>query len=329
MRTLYLLLLAAATLGLAGARSEPPQYLEGGALIVHVVPELGYSVDPPSGGWCASYAPYAIHSCEEQNNRVDVAGQLPVTWFLLAAWPDGDKEWCGCEFGFGEYDPGLFGFQDYGPCYPVNGLELPTAGWPGPNEGTVIVAAPVSWTGSYLPVYHFGGYAYSSPGPGVIPVAEDPATGFAGFSNCANPSRSWPATSQGGLGVNTDGILACPVYLVRACCFGDSCTLATYLECSAAGGGWLEAYDACEPEPSPCQTLPLRACCFSDVCMLAIHEQCDQLGGYWREPFPFCDPNPCGVQPQAVCCVGEFCSAATQAYCVLVGGEWHPEWPFT
>jgi len=326
MKTLALLL-AVGTLGLASADTPPPQYLEGGALIAHVVPELAYTVEPPPEGWCTSYAQFAISSCEEQNNRVDVVGRAPVTWFLLAAWLDGDKEWCGCEFGFGNYDAGLFDFRDAGPCFPADGVELSTPGWPGPNEGTAIVAAPTPWSGNFQPMYRFCGYAYSYPGPGVMQVGVDPATGFAGFSNCATPVEPWPAASLGGLGINTAGAYACPEpYAQRACCFGDSCCLLTYLECSGADGGWLEGYDSCEPAPSPCEILPLRACCMGNECLLTIREQCDELGGHWWICYTFCDPNPCGEQPGAVCCIGEECLLLREADCLLYGGVWYPEW---
>lgn len=133
MKALQLLILLGA-LTPGAAIGEPGSYLEGGAFIVHYVPELGFSSDPPAEGWCAAYDGFRITACEEQTTRIDFIGSLPVSWFVLAAWVEGDKEWCGCEFGFGVYDSQLLAVSEHGPCYPDIGMELPTGGWPGPSE---------------------------------------------------------------------------------------------------------------------------------------------------------------------------------------------------
>lgn len=245
-----------------------------------------------------------------------------MVWFILAAWLAPDKEWCGCEFGFGAYDPGLFQYAECGPCFPEQGLELPTGGWPGPNEGTALVTAGVPWIGNYTPVYMFCGYAYSYHGPGVIPLGVDPPTGLAGFCNCVLPPESWEAGSLGGLGINTDGIWAQPQpNVIRACCLDEVCELRTHLECQGIGGRWLVDEPDCEP--NPCLPPECAPCCIGGICGCTTQEYCLLLGGVWLPEYGDCGPpNPC----PAVCCVGDLCSVVRQDECVDAGGVWHPEW---
>lgn len=315
----------ALTLGLVAVSGaeEPISYLEGGALILHNVPELPYSTQPPPEGWCMAYDIYGIDTWEEQNNRIDVEGYRPVVCFVLAAWLAEEKEWCGCEFGFDAFDPRIFSFADWGPCFPGAGLELPSAGWPGPLEGIALAASYSDpWMGNYLPVYYMAGYVYSYFGPGIVSLGPDPPTDFAGFSNCLASPEAWSAASLGGLGINTDGIDAIPVeHAIRACCRETSCTLMTHLECAAVGGWWLEAYDSCEP--NPCDGPDLAACCIGGVCGCLTEEDCALIGGVWMPEFGDCGPpNPC----IAVCCREEACALAREDECATLGGTWHPEW---
>ncbi len=187
------------------ARWQIHNSLRGGALIAHFPTGMAFSSDPPTGGWCQHYWDnYRIEDCEEQVNRIDTEDE--VIWFVLAAW-DEEKEWCGTEFGFGEYDSTAFVITGFSPCWPADGLEIPTAAWPGPEEGTAIVVTSDPWEGNFVPVYWFSGYAYEE---GLIPLAKDPATGFAGTANCANPPGTWAADSLGGMGLFQDGVYACP-----------------------------------------------------------------------------------------------------------------------
>ncbi len=189
----------------AGSAAADPANLAGGAFIAHHPMGMEFSSEPPAGGWCQEYWDhYRIEECEDQVNRIDTANA--VIWFVLAAWAE-EKEWCGTEFGLGEYDAADFFIEDYGPCWPEDGLEIPTASWPGPGEGTAIVVTGTPWEGNFVPVYWFAGYAYEEE---LIPLAADPATGFAGTSNCANPPQAWAADSLGGMGLFQDGVYACP-----------------------------------------------------------------------------------------------------------------------
>ena len=248
-------LTAGAVLFMALALGGPPaaadeNNLSGGVLLTHHPPQLQYS----SGyDLCEQYEEFVISSCEEQVNRIDLNGDEAVSvWYVVAAW-DEPKTWCGTEFGFGTFNPDAFYFSDYGACLP-NHLELSTNGWPGPNEGTVVVATDVVWSGNFLPVYYFVGRAYYVD---TIPLSVDPAQEFAGFGNCSVPPEIWNA-QLGVLGLFTDGVYLCPPEAIHACCdpaTGD-CLLLTEDECESAEGIWLQETDSCDP--NPCTPTPAR-----------------------------------------------------------------------
>jgi hypothetical protein len=288
---------------LAASVAADPNDLEGGVFIVHQVPALSFSSEPPTGDWCTSYLPYAIGSCDEQVNRVDVADRARVAWFVLAAWYE-PKTWCAAEFGFGDYDPLLFSFVDHGPCFPGEGLEIPTYDWPAPNHGTSIAAVGQSWSGNFVPVYAFFGYAYADPAPGRIPLGIDPGQGFGGTCNCAVPPALYPAFQFGALGVNTDGIDACPQFPVphqdRVCCVADACYLLPYEEeCDALGGVWHPIWISCGP-PNPCAVLPMVCCVGTECILVESFEECEALGGALLAGFHDCAPQPCGSPPSPV-----------------------------
>jgi hypothetical protein len=171
-----------------------PSNLDLGALIVHHVPEMAFSESPPEG-FCAHYLDhYAIMHYTQQVSRIDVADYMRATWFVLAAWEE-PKEWCAAARGFGAHDPAFFTAGSHGGCFADQGTSLHSAGWPGPNEGVVVQTTTKAWTGNYLPVYYFSGYAYGYGGAEVIPLA-DPPGGIAGLPNCALPPMSWVANGS-------------------------------------------------------------------------------------------------------------------------------------
>ncbi|MCK4304531.1 MAG: hypothetical protein KAY24_09860, partial [Candidatus Eisenbacteria sp.] len=170
----------------------------------HCAPGLSYTTPSPPQGWCEHYLDnFAISDCEDQLNRID--GWDDVVWFVLVAWGE-DKVFSGVEVGFKRYPSDTFEFTDHGPCFRYTGLELPTSGWPGPGEGTAIVAGR-SWIGNFVPVYYFTGYAY---GTGVLQLGANPHTGFGGMANSGIQVQVWAADAFGGVGCHTDGVYACP-----------------------------------------------------------------------------------------------------------------------
>ncbi len=178
-----------------------PDDLEGGVLIAHHPPELEYT----SGqDWCQRYTDdFSIHSPDSVNHRIDIDGEdAGSVWFVLAAW-DESKQFCGAQFGFGWFPEEIFSFSEYGPCFPNQGLQIPTGNWPGPNEGvSVVVTNSDNWSGNFVPVYYFAGYAYSE---GLIPLSINLENNFGGTGNCSAPSIEYDAIGFGCLGLFTDG----------------------------------------------------------------------------------------------------------------------------
>jgi len=221
--------------------------LSGGLLIVHAPPGLEWT----SGqDWCQRYKDeFAMANGDDQVSRIDpdIANEEISVWYVIMGWED-SKEVCGLEFGLGNYDPGIFGFLEWGACT-NGGMETPMTGWPGPNRGTALLPDE-AWQGSCVAAYWFAGYAYEE---GVIPLAVHPTSTEARFTNCAFPSQSWEAGCLASLGILTAGE---PCYEgegpERACCVGATCTLMTYAACETAGGSWLQLTTTCDP--NPCQT---------------------------------------------------------------------------
>jgi hypothetical protein len=236
-----------------GDRSDPA----GGVFIAHYAAAMEYSNTPPSEGWCQKYqSHHAIHSCAEQVTRIDTTA--PAMWFVLAAW-DEDKEWCGAEFGLGEYSTDGYMITNHGPCFPSQGLEIPMPGWPGPSEGTSLAITDSSWSGNYVPIYFFAGVAYVAT---VVPLAENPNTHFAGTAGCQNPPPSRPVTALGAMGMLTDGTPACPGELqqpllgygefgVGVCCSEGRCAVVVTESCAHLPGEWTfhPEWHVCDPDP--------------------------------------------------------------------------------
>jgi hypothetical protein len=318
------LLLALAILGIVvSASAQDPTNLAGGVFIAHHPAAMVYSSDPPpAGDWCAEYAlNHAITVATDQVNRMDGALDNAM-WYVLAAWTE-DKEWCGTEFGFGAFDAGLYPLVDFGACFPATGgLEIPTGGWPGPNEGIAFVVTGDPWMGNYAPVYWFAGYVYgASYGTTVMGIDVDPPTGFAGCGNCENPPVKWDF-DLGGMGINTDGIYVEPgepPLPERVCCVEDVCQIVTEPICMDLGGVWYPDLTSCDPNPC----IVIAVCCVEGECLLVSEDMCLQAGGDWYPDLFECDPNPCPAW--AVCCVGEVCYILPEAECSAMGGVWFPD----
>jgi hypothetical protein len=189
-------------LAMPGASQAAPADLGNGALIVHHPPGLRYSADDD---YCTVYGSYSIDSADEQNPRIEL-DETEWVWYVLAAW-DSSKAWCGVAFGFGAYDPAIYGFMAWDRCPSSTLLELPTPGWPGPGEGTALAGSGTPWVGNFRPVYWFAGYAYAT---GLIPLAPEPKTGFAGFADSREPAYLYPPHEMGALGIGRDGVKAYP-----------------------------------------------------------------------------------------------------------------------
>ncbi len=232
-----------------------PHVLEGGALIIHhIIHQVRYT---PICDLFYEISP--ISDCNDQNNTVQTSTYVSVVWFVVAAF-DEDKEWCQVQFGLSDFDPDLMGFADALPCYPPGGgFELESSGWPGPGEGTTIVATGGPWQGNWVPVYGFWGYAYggSYAAPGVVQLIPDPTATvpFGGFRDCADPPEQWDA-ALGGLGLNQPGTWGGWGWEYAVCCLGDDCIVVqSEGQCADMGGEFHPEWDNCDP-PNPCVGTP-------------------------------------------------------------------------
>ena len=222
--------------------------LFGGCMIVHYVPEMEWTDNAPPEGWCQNYSDnFALAQSQDQLTRIDYAAQTSM-WFILGAW-DQSKEFCGVQFGFDDYNPAAYAFYEDGPCFPSGGLMLPSANWPGPNEGVGLVVTGDPWFGNYVPVYYFAGYAYSDETLIALCADSTIAVPFGGFRNCEESPSAWDAACFGAMGINQDGIECHPAGGPKVCCVGVECFIVSQGECTDMGGVWHEELDTCDPNP--------------------------------------------------------------------------------
>lgn len=281
-----LLALALAGLGVGIAHAQVSD-LSNGVFITHYPPGSVYT----NSDQCAWYANYAITDCQQQNPRFDSVDR--GIWYVLAAW-SGDKNFCGAEFGFGDFDPAALWFAAFGPC-PATALPIPFGVWPGPGAGVSLAATSDPWVGNLLPVYWFDVLAYY---PALLQLGPNPGTGFGGFANCLTPPVSYPAICFGGMGLFVDGVRCCPpVPTEHVCCVGDVCYLVlTADECGAMGGVYHPEWDSCAD--NPCYVPPQPdVCCLVHICYFVTETECAAMGGAWHPEFESCDvqPNPCDI----------------------------------
>jgi hypothetical protein len=273
--------------------SADPTNLSDGVFITHYPPGLIYTTDPTD--WCATYGQYQITNCEQQNPQI--LTEQGAVWYLLAAWTDSDKVWCGAEFGIGSYDPNAFAWTGNNVCpNDIDYLKIPAGAWPGPGSGMTIAvgANGAPWSGNFRPLFWFAGYAYY---PGLIPFGTNPNTGFGGFANCASPPASFPAICYGAMGLYIPGLPCCPPQPVPAvCCVGEECYLVFEPECQVMGGVFHPEWDTCVPE-NPClNPQEPDVCCLGHECLFIFEQDCAAMGGMWHPEFDDCfNPNPCDM----------------------------------
>jgi len=275
--------------------------LADGVLITHYVPGFGGPGEPHG---CDDYMQLAaIGTCEDQNETVEFEDDVAIVeWYVLATWPEA-KEFCGVEFGLGDYDPELVDVIDHAPCG-VGAQTIPSYDppWPEPNSGIA-----VTWdfdtppSGNFVPVYMFQCRVYgSSYGTTTIPITADPMSSFLGFANCEAPPSVWYALESGVLGIHEPGDWVCPPGLAveaRACCllYGP-CLLLREEDCAEAGGVFFEEWDTCDPNPCPDPDLWYACCHGEDLhsCQMSNQLYCQAvLEGVWMEGIESCFPNPC------------------------------------
>ena len=278
-----------AGLATAAAHADPND-LSDGVFIAHHPPQFDWSC-LNQYGTCRGYdgCDLGIHGCDEQNTTIAASAQ--ALWYVLAAWHDSDRVWCGVEFGLGAYDPASVLVLNGSQC-PASALAIPYGAWPGPNTGISLGATSEPWAGSFRPVYWFACYAY---GPGEIPLTPHPGTGFGGFANCLIGSRLYPAVCFGSMGLFQPGLTCCPPTPEQhACCVDGNCYLMwTRRECEESGGVWHPEWDSCASRP--CYVAPEPAvCCVGHLCYFLLEVDCAAVSGQWHPETLDCGPpNPC------------------------------------
>ncbi len=297
--------------------------LSDGVLITHAPAGFVYSAGVD---WCEEWATYGISSCEDQNTNMPVTGnpEEPTLFYVVCAWTE-EKVFCATEFGFAAGTGSNFYFTEYGTCHP-NTLELSTDGWPGPGEGTAVVATDIQFAGNWVPAYYFLGYAYYSD---VLQIDVDPAQDFVGTGNCLIPPQIWDAVCLGAMGIGDNlGAECCPDGVVEpeaVCCILGECSILTEAACTDAGGTWYEELDSCVPNPCPEEW----ACCIGSTCTVRPEEDCLENFGVWHIGF-YCpttgiDPvYDCAAQGELTpCCLSESdCVMAYQQDCLeYLGGD--------
>lgn len=289
-----------------------PDDLAGGVLICHNPPGMSFTNPPPADGWCRYYSDnFAITDCESQNPSVPAVG--PSVWFVLSAWWE-EKSWCGTFFGFGDYSPEICEFANWAPCAPGQYLEIPSAGWPGPGEGTAFVTIGAPWMGNFVPVYYFAAYAY---GPGQVPLSTNPDTDFVGWVTCLTPPQEFSPSCLPAMGIGTQGTSCCPSAPTDVCCTGAQCSITTESECLAMGGEFRPGIGSCDPNPC------VHPCCLGEECRLMSGDECGQAGGEFHPELASCEPNPC-LWERHVCCIDEECRLATAEECHALHGYFYP-----
>jgi hypothetical protein len=185
------LALAAAllTLSLAGSHAGPN---EGGLLAIHgnitgITPPSGPCTDIPIPDTCGELVPTA---------EPDFYG---IEWFLVIAAREPEPlSFNTIIFGIGAYDPEACYIVAYGPCHQeLFPLEIPSAGWPWPLEGTAVSWAPECLEGNLVPVYFFGVYVYA---PGQIPFGEFYPGHTSVFVSCTEPPEEDSIAAYGTMG---------------------------------------------------------------------------------------------------------------------------------
>jgi len=280
-------LLALAVLALAaGYAGAEPTDLSTGVFITHHPAGAEYTTDVAD--WCAEFTTqgWEISSFGEQNARIDCELEEARTWYVIAAFTDGeDKTWCGIGFGLGDFvQETTFYIGGAGFCLD-GALEIPSDGWPGPNENTSVVATATPWSGNYVPIYWFGGYIY---GAGAVPLAGLDIEGSIkppSLANCLAPSVEYPLAegSYGTMGILQDGVgvggVVVPQY---ACCdeTDGSCSIMTEDACDTALGVW---YDGETCDPKPCEEICCLDAAHSYECVDNQTEaECTAAQGTWH-----------------------------------------------
>jgi hypothetical protein len=222
-----------------------------GVLLPHLNPSIEYTSTMPSYEGMSG-----LQDCREAIVQGRVDAERAQVWFVMAsfAYSPGPVELATAAFGFGAYNRSRIEIVAYGACNDGY-LEMPTDGWPGPNEGTAILFfVPDNVQRSeVVELYWFASYAYAAVEIPLGPRPEAPPP---------NPQFTTPA-------VNNSAIED------EASDFG------------VIGFG-MEGYNPCG------FVVADGACCVFSECLILRREECEAREGVYQGDNTDCFPNPCG-----------------------------------
>lgn len=190
MRFRHVLLLGIAILTVAPGDAAPGPN-EGVVLNVH-----GNAAGVETGGDPAQAIGLPF-DCEDLSPTAG-PDQSGVEWFLVVVVSGRRASFSTVTFGLGGYDESACYISFFGPTRPeLQPLEIPSAGWPGPNEGTAVSWAPQCLSGEMVPVYYFGVYVYGST---TIPLGSFYPGQQDGVVSCGVPGEEDPIAEFGSFG---------------------------------------------------------------------------------------------------------------------------------
>lgn len=222
-----------------------------------LVPHLALNVE-----YTSSISDYSGYSGVRDVDDISVSGPVsdpedlrPVVWYVLGVFTNspGPVDVWGVQFGLGDYDTAAMDFVKWDDCFLTNSLQLPTSGWPGPNEGIAIAGLVEGLADDEIvEVYWFASYVYGEVG---IPLGSDPRSDVVGFG-CAPPTSVIDGVESYNLGILGFGVSGYnpldPVPQEGACCLADQCEIQTLDDCVALEGEYQGDNTSCFPM-NPCE----------------------------------------------------------------------------
>jgi hypothetical protein len=279
---------------LAGSLAAADEHdLSAAALLVHFPPDFSYSTNED---WSARYdSDFRFDNPIDNNpsipDGVYTSLENPAVWYVIVAPAFcEERTWAGVRFGFGDYNADAFEFIHSNICLP-DGLVIPTATWPGPNEGVALTATTTNWQGDFEAVYYFIGYQYTGTALISISGYDDGTYHEVQLGTATAPSIVYEITSPamlGTMGIGVQGYAAeihCHDFYV--CCAHQECLITSESNCDAISGVfYADEYD--------CVGAPCGACCIQApelVCIMTTRSECEEhtgYAGYWHTDVISC-----------------------------------------
>jgi hypothetical protein len=219
-------------------------------LIPHLNPQIEYTTSTTSYEGQSN-----LRDCREAITQGQVLPERAQVWYVIASFANspGPVNVGGIDFGFASFNARKISFVAYGPCSEI-WMEVPTARWPGPNEGTSLaVASTTGFHSDPLEVYWFASYVYE---PVAIELGPNPSTGSGEIAtrppNIEDPIWDLdPIVDFGKMGFGEAGYNPCAPDQpqVGACCALGDCRLISQSECEGLGGSYHGTGTDCFPSP--------------------------------------------------------------------------------